>query len=169
MPRSLAAVLAQGADEERPATAVHGSPPPSVFGRAPSAKTVAPEFVFSPPPSRKPKRRAAASPEAAPASAKKPFAFMPPDKAPATPSFQADAGKLPTSFDKAAESTTALPATGFGDMFKKPPGQWKCDACYVFNAKEATSCVSCETPKPGGASAVRSRMVLSVSLGRMGE
>jgi len=28
-------------------------------------------------------------------------------------------------------------------MFKKPPGQWKCDACYVWNDKEATACVSC--------------------------
>jgi len=31
------------------------------------------------------------------------------------------------------------------------PCQWKCDECCVWNDKEATACVSCETPRPGAA------------------
>ena len=40
---------------------------------------------------------------------------------------------------------------GWGDMFRRPPGHWKCDACWVWNGTEATACVACETPKPGPA------------------
>ena len=40
---------------------------------------------------------------------------------------------------------------GWGDMFRRPPGHWKCDACWVWNDTEATACVACETPKPGAA------------------
>lgn len=40
---------------------------------------------------------------------------------------------------------------GWGDMFRRPPGQWKCDECCDWNDEEATACVSCETPRPGTA------------------
>ena len=52
-----------------------------------------------------------------------------------------------------AELTRALLAQnpGWVEMFRRPPGHWKCDACWVWNDTEATACVACETPKPGAA------------------
>lgn len=47
---------------------------------------------------------------------------------------------------KASAVTTT---SGFGDKFKKPAGTWECEACMVRNKTEASSCVACETPKPG--------------------
>ena len=123
--------------------------PPSIFGRAAAAAPVAPEFVFSPPPSRKPKRRAAASPEsglvgeeALRLHAREGAREGAGDAV--LPGFrgQVQAARL--------QRCEAAPQSGWGDMFKRPPGQWKCDACYVWNDKDKTACASCETPKPGG-------------------
>ncbi|XP_069764480.1 nuclear pore complex protein Nup153 isoform X2 [Narcine bancroftii] len=38
---------------------------------------------------------------------------------------------------------------GFGDKFKKPPGDWDCDVCFVQNSSNANKCVACQTDKPG--------------------
>lgn len=34
-------------------------------------------------------------------------------------------------------------------QFKPKAGAWNCDICYVSNPADRTSCVACETPKPG--------------------
>ena len=47
----------------------------------------------------------------------------------------------------------STPTNGF-DMSKfVKPGEWKCEACCVRNPPSAAKCLSCETPKSGGASA----------------
>uniref|UniRef100_A0A7S3K3X3 RanBP2-type domain-containing protein n=1 Tax=Aureoumbra lagunensis TaxID=44058 RepID=A0A7S3K3X3_9STRA len=38
--------------------------------------------------------------------------------------------------------------SGWGDMFKPPPGSWKCEQCLVRNEAKAEKCVSCEAPRP---------------------
>nr|XP_050869067.1 nuclear pore complex protein Nup153 [Vespula vulgaris] len=44
-----------------------------------------------------------------------------------------------------------LPASGFGDKFKKPEGSWSCDTCMLQNKAENLECVSCGSVKPGSA------------------
>lgn len=44
-----------------------------------------------------------------------------------------------------------LPASGFGDKFKKPEGSWTCDVCMLQNKAENLECVSCNSVKPGSA------------------
>ncbi|KAL7555318.1 hypothetical protein ACHAWF_018980 [Thalassiosira exigua] len=40
--------------------------------------------------------------------------------------------------------------SGWGDLFKKQPGEWNCAACRGPNPPSATKCLSCDAPKPGG-------------------
>lgn len=47
------------------------------------------------------------------------------------------------------KSPVVTTTSGFGDIFKKAAGSWECDSCLVRNKPEASSCVACETPKPG--------------------
>lgn len=37
--------------------------------------------------------------------------------------------------------------SGWGNLFAKKPGEWKCDVCYVMNKKEDNACISCESPR----------------------
>lgn len=60
----------------------------------------------------------------------------------------------------AADSSTSvpcsssIPATGpLVNSIKKPEGSWECSTCLVQNKKESTSCVACNTTKPGAAPA----------------
>ncbi|XP_028968603.1 nuclear pore complex protein Nup153-like [Galendromus occidentalis] len=39
-------------------------------------------------------------------------------------------------------------ANQWGDLFKKPAGQWSCGTCMVSNKAEASKCVACESPNP---------------------
>lgn len=44
------------------------------------------------------------------------------------------------------------PVTAGFDMSKfTTPGEWKCESCLVKSGPSLTKCLSCETPKPGGA------------------
>lgn len=51
-----------------------------------------------------------------------------------------------TTVNKSPVVTTSA---GFGDMFKKAAGSWECEMCLVSNKPDSSSCVACETPKPG--------------------
>ncbi|XP_078270874.1 nuclear pore complex protein Nup153 [Rhinoraja longicauda] len=46
-------------------------------------------------------------------------------------------------------STPAGEVVGFGDKFKKKPGIWDCDVCFVQNSSNVNKCVACQTEKPG--------------------
>ncbi|XP_049889858.1 nuclear pore complex protein Nup153 isoform X1 [Epinephelus moara] len=49
----------------------------------------------------------------------------------------------------ASSAASMAPASGFGDMFKKPEGAWECDVCMVQNKAADVQCVACQTAKPG--------------------
>ncbi|XP_032869772.1 nuclear pore complex protein Nup153 isoform X1 [Amblyraja radiata] len=46
-------------------------------------------------------------------------------------------------------SAPAGAVVGFGDKFKKQPGIWDCEVCFVQNASNVNKCVACQTEKPG--------------------
>ncbi|XP_074542749.1 nuclear pore complex protein Nup153 [Halichoeres trimaculatus] len=48
-------------------------------------------------------------------------------------------------------SSSLPPSTGFGDLFKTPPG-WSCDVCLVQNKPSDTKCVCCAAPQPASSS-----------------
>lgn len=68
---------------------------------------------------------------------------------------QAVSAGLPSS----ASAFTAGPMQGFGNKFKKAPGDWECEVCMVSNKAPSTKCLACESLKPG--SAVDSSKVLT--------
>ncbi|KAM6974640.1 nuclear pore complex protein Nup153 isoform 2-T2 [Tautogolabrus adspersus] len=56
------------------------------------------------------------------------------------------------SFTSTTTTTSSLPpSTGFGDLFKTPPG-WSCDVCLVQNKLSDTKCVCCASPQPTSSS-----------------
>ena len=151
-----AAAPAPTGDDEFTFTEADGEPAPpatSIFGRADAKASAVPDFIFSPPARRsKKKRDGDAAPKDDAAKKIKTFDFMGSADKAASAAFAMPAA-TPAPKKAAAPSTTtaapstALPTSGWGDMFKRPPGQWKCDACYVWNDKDKTKCVSCETPR----------------------
>ncbi|KAH8387790.1 hypothetical protein KR093_009484, partial [Drosophila rubida] len=48
----------------------------------------------------------------------------------------------------AATVMTSSAFEGFGGQFKKPAGEWECEACMVRNKQEESKCIACETAKP---------------------
>ncbi|KAI5701844.1 hypothetical protein M8J75_013990 [Diaphorina citri] len=46
-------------------------------------------------------------------------------------------------------SSSSTVGGGFGDLFKKPSGNWECPACMISNKSADDKCVACETAKPG--------------------
>ncbi|KAL3816556.1 hypothetical protein ACHAXA_011855 [Cyclostephanos tholiformis] len=65
--------------------------------------------------------------------------------------------------------------SGWGDIFKRTPGEWKCETCTCPNPKEAAKCLSCETAKACGAAVngvsvtdVGSRPVVKTSVSVIG-
>mmetsp|Transcript_4118 Transcript_4118/g.6194 ORF Transcript_4118/g.6194 Transcript_4118/m.6194 type:complete len:1216 (+) Transcript_4118:359-4006(+) len=94
-----------------------------------------------------------------------PFQFMPGGGASPMPSKafefgndvskKEDTAKTETSSEDSKPSTTPstpkatiTTTSGWGKLFAPKPGEWKCDVCLCKNPKEATQCLSCETPKP---------------------
>lgn len=50
-------------------------------------------------------------------------------------------------------SAASIPISNGFDMSKfTKPGEWKCQSCLVKNGPSVSTCLSCETPKPAGAS-----------------
>lgn len=45
--------------------------------------------------------------------------------------------------------STATPVFWLGDKFKKPEGDWDCDACFLSNKAADVKCVACQATKPG--------------------
>ena len=54
-----------------------------------------------------------------------------------------------TSVMSVGSSTSLNSDKGLLAKFAPPAGSWCCDTCMISNKAENTSCVACETPKPG--------------------
>ncbi|KAL1421143.1 hypothetical protein MTO96_023318 [Rhipicephalus appendiculatus] len=58
-----------------------------------------------------------------------------------------------TTEEQLADSKQSKPAADVPlsqlSQFKPKPGAWNCDVCYVSNPADKTSCLACETRKPG--------------------
>ncbi|XP_037650789.1 nuclear pore complex protein Nup153 isoform X3 [Sebastes umbrosus] len=48
-------------------------------------------------------------------------------------------------------TTSSFSSTGFGNVFKAPPG-WSCEVCLVQNKPSDTKCVCCMAPQPNSSS-----------------
>ena len=68
------------------------------------------------------------------------------------PSAAASSSESPCDAFVAGAAAADPPATtsGWGNLFKSKPGEWKCESCSVKNPKDAGKCLACETPKAGG-------------------
>ena len=65
---------------------------------------------------------------------------------------------------KVAEQTTSL-----ADQFKRTPGEWICDSCYVVNEPDSKRCVACESLKAGEKEEVEpTKPTSSITLGKTG-
>uniref|UniRef100_A0A3Q3X2J2 Nuclear pore complex protein Nup153 n=1 Tax=Mola mola TaxID=94237 RepID=A0A3Q3X2J2_MOLML len=64
-----------------------------------------------------------------------------------------DTPQKTTAPSSSATTTTSslTSSTGFGDLFKPPPG-WSCDVCLVQNKSSDTKCVCCMAPQPNSSS-----------------
>eukprot|EP00581_Thalassiosira_minuscula_P008452 CAMPEP_0183707980 /NCGR_PEP_ID=MMETSP0737-20130205/4383_1 /TAXON_ID=385413 /ORGANISM="Thalassiosira miniscula, Strain CCMP1093" /LENGTH=1413 /DNA_ID=CAMNT_0025935751 /DNA_START=74 /DNA_END=4315 /DNA_ORIENTATION=- len=69
------------------------------------------------------------------------------DKTPKSPSSLKKDKPTPAATN--ASPAPAPAASGWGNLFKSKPGEWKCDVCMTKNPKEAGKCLACEAPKAG--------------------
>ena len=46
-------------------------------------------------------------------------------------------------------SSNAAPGSSLAAKFAPPAGSWTCDTCMVSNKSDDSTCVACQTPKPG--------------------
>jgi hypothetical protein len=58
-----------------------------------------------------------------------------------------------TGATPATESSPVPAGTGWGNIFKKKPGEWRCNVCSCANIQEDANCLSCEAPKGSEAEA----------------
>lgn len=54
-----------------------------------------------------------------------------------------------TAAPSSGVSTSNVPDSSLAAKFAPPSGSWECDSCMVNNKGEDTTCVACQTPKPG--------------------
>ncbi|CAH1396001.1 unnamed protein product [Nezara viridula] len=59
---------------------------------------------------------------------------------------------------------TAANFVPMANSIKKPPGQWECNACWVQNKSDVTSCVACNASKPGSASVEKPKPTFSFGI-----
>ncbi|NXO80809.1 NU153 protein, partial [Sitta europaea] len=62
-----------------------------------------------------------------------------------------------------SSSTSTTVTLGFGDKFKQPKGSWNCSVCLVQNKAEDSTCVACQSEKPGSSVPVTSSSVPAFS------
>ena len=82
------------------------------------------------------------------------FGFIQEKKSESQATDQTPPDDLPQSSPSNPETQSSAPTAPapddlFAKFMKKSSGKWTCDICMISNEADKTSCLACETPKPG--------------------